>query len=373
MQTVISQSKPAPYLWLDLIRGVSALAVFTGHLRVLCIADTPVHELNIVGKFIFFITGFGHIAVMIFFVLSGFLIIKSIVQSAERNKFTIKNYAINRLSRLWMVLIPCLVIGFILDKVGLSNFGDSLVYQGNYPSFPLPDTTYKLSAAVFAGNLFFMQTILVPTFGTNGPLWSLCNEFWYYVIFPLLYFGITISKKLFLKITLVVFAAGLLYLVGSKISLSFMIWLFGGISYYISIKASKNILNNSFLRYGLATVFLLVIVFTRSKFLPGLFNNYSVGIVFALLIPFLININIKNRVGKWVSTYLSDISFTLYLSHLPFVFFITSITNFQGRSWNNTNMFYFFTYTIITLIYATIIWYIFERNTNRLKKFLFGK
>ncbi|RZK68260.1 MAG: acyltransferase [Pedobacter sp.] len=373
MDTVISQSKPAPYLWLDLIRGVSALAVFTGHLRVLCIEDTPVDQLNILGKFIFFITGFGHIAVMIFFVLSGFLIIKSIVQSAEKDKFTVKSYAVNRLSRLWTVLLPALIIGFVLDKVGLFYYGNSLVYQGDYPSFPLPDLAYKLSATVFVGNIFFLQTILAPTFGTNGPLWSLCNEFWYYVIFPLLYFGFTSSKKLPLKITLIATAVAIMCFVGFEIALSFTIWLFGGISYYISIKANKKLLQNSYLRYGLAIIFILVVVCTRSKILPLMFNNFSVGIVFALLIPFLININIKNKTGKWVSTYLSDISFTLYLSHLPFVFFITSITNFQGQAWNTSNMFYFFLYTIVTLIYATMMWYMFERNTNKLKNFLFKK
>ena len=43
-----------------------------------------------------------------------------------------------------------------------------------------------LDAATFWGNLVFLQTILVPTYGTNALLWSLANEFWYYMLFPLL-------------------------------------------------------------------------------------------------------------------------------------------------------------------------------------------
>ncbi|MCX2574883.1 acyltransferase family protein [Pedobacter sandarakinus] len=373
MEKVKKPTKPEPYLWLDLIRGVSALAVFTGHLRVLCIADTPVSELDLLGKFVFFITGFGHIAVMIFFVLSGFLIIKSIVESSNKGKFTTKGYAINRLARLLTVLIPCLVIGFALDKTGLHFFGDAPVYLGNFPNFPLPEMAYKLSASVFLGNLFFMQTILVPTFGTNGPLWSLCNEFWYYVVFPLLYFGITIKKNINTKIVLILVAAALLFFIGAKISLYFIIWLMGGISYFIAERIDKKILKNGLFRFSLSAIFIAVVVLTRSKYMPQLFNNYSVGLLFALLIPFLVHINIKNAVGKWISTYLSNISFTLYLAHLPFLFFITSITKFQGQVWNHKNLLYFITYTIITLIYATVLWFIFERNTGSIKKFIFDR
>jgi len=35
-------------------------------------------------------------------------------------------------------------------------------------------------------NVFFLQTITVPVYGSNSPLWSLANEFWYYLLFPLL-------------------------------------------------------------------------------------------------------------------------------------------------------------------------------------------
>jgi len=35
-------------------------------------------------------------------------------------------------------------------------------------------------------NLGFVQTVSVPVYGTNGPLWSLANEFWYYVMFSLI-------------------------------------------------------------------------------------------------------------------------------------------------------------------------------------------
>jgi hypothetical protein len=62
--------------------------------------------------------------------------------------------------------------------------GAKEVYDGSryniYVSGPYDPTTHSLIA--FLGNFAFLQTICVPIFGTNGPMWSLANEFWYYII-----------------------------------------------------------------------------------------------------------------------------------------------------------------------------------------------
>lgn len=36
------------------------------------------------------------------------------------------------------------------------------------------------------GNLGFVQAVPVAVYCSNVPLWSFANEFWYYVMFPLL-------------------------------------------------------------------------------------------------------------------------------------------------------------------------------------------
>ena len=36
------------------------------------------------------------------------------------------------------------------------------------------------------GNAAFLQEIVVPTYGSNAPLWSLSYEFWYYFLYPVL-------------------------------------------------------------------------------------------------------------------------------------------------------------------------------------------
>jgi peptidoglycan/LPS O-acetylase OafA/YrhL len=85
----------------------------------------------------------------------------------------------------------------------------------------------------FLGNLFFLQDILVKTFGTNPPLWSLTNEFWYYIIFHLLLFSIKTKYMLLKRVFLFLLAIGCLVFVGKDISLYFLIWLMGSCVYYV--------------------------------------------------------------------------------------------------------------------------------------------
>lgn len=62
-------------LWLDLIRGCSALIVCLGHLRNAILVDYSVLvNPSIIIKAFYAITGFGHQAVMVFFVLSGYFV-----------------------------------------------------------------------------------------------------------------------------------------------------------------------------------------------------------------------------------------------------------------------------------------------------------
>ena len=48
----------------------------------------------------------------------------------------------------------------------------------------IPNVVDVHGAKQFWGNAFFLQQTLVKTFGSDGPLWSLANEFWYYMLFP---------------------------------------------------------------------------------------------------------------------------------------------------------------------------------------------
>ena len=71
-----------------------------------------------------------------------------------------------------------------------------------------------------------------------------------------------------------------------------------------------------------------------------------------------------------ISSYLSNISYTLYLAHLPFVYLVTAMLNFQGKESTNTNYCIYIGITLLTLVYSSVLWYLFERNTKKIKKWV---
>ncbi len=97
-----------------------------------------------------------------------------------------------RLTRLWVVLLPALVLTVALDLAGLRLFPQSTsIYHGPAGQSEVrANLIHTLSPLVVAGNASFLQTILVPTAGSNIALWSLSNEFWYYLAFPFLVFAL---------------------------------------------------------------------------------------------------------------------------------------------------------------------------------------
>src|ERR1700733_13522135 len=91
-------SKPVPsFIHLDTARGVAALVVLIGHLRSFVFVSygglathTPIDAA------VWAVTGFGHQAVMFFFVLSGFFIARSIQVDQRAGEFSWPIYLIKR-------------------------------------------------------------------------------------------------------------------------------------------------------------------------------------------------------------------------------------------------------------------------------------
>lgn len=373
--------KARKFLWLDLLRGTTAFAVFIGHVRTLYFVEYA----NIIptksAQIFYFFTGFGHQAVIIFFVLSGFFIAKTIQNSIAAKRFRFKDYFINRVIRLETVLIPALVLGFCFDSLGLKFLPDLESYAGKIISLPFASPVGKLTFETFLGNIFFVQNILTYTFGSNAPLWSLANEFWYYVLFPLLYFSFEgeyvknyatykpIKRFIFLAV-----AIGILFFVGRSITLYFFIWLMGASAFYGSeIKFVVRALPyNSYriLLFGVSILFFGVISLARLSILPPLIDDYILGFATSILVILLSECSMKSRVLKTIATYLSNISYTLYLTHVPAAMLVCGLLSNERHYWSLDNLTSFTIIIIALLIYSTAVWFLFERNTGVVKKWI---
>lgn len=88
-QAIPMQRRMVWYPLLDVLRGPAALLVFAEHWRNLFFKDFPeVVNPGVVMKVFYLLTGAGHQAVMLFFVLSGCVIAHVIYGLHERGKWT---------------------------------------------------------------------------------------------------------------------------------------------------------------------------------------------------------------------------------------------------------------------------------------------
>jgi peptidoglycan/LPS O-acetylase OafA/YrhL len=161
-------------VWLDHFRWMAALTVVMDHVRWVLFPNFEAEglhpHLSLIQKAFFFFARFGNQAVVLFFVISGLLVGGSIFRKVEAGRFVAWFYALDRLSRLGVVLIPALIW-----SVGLQRIGYSMACQG-------PDNWL-----VILGNLALVQNLgIVEPICNNHPLWSLSSEAWFYVVGPAL-------------------------------------------------------------------------------------------------------------------------------------------------------------------------------------------
>lgn len=110
---------PPRFDHIDMLRGLAALLVCVGHIRGMLWVDYgALASPDVVTKGLYFLTGLGHQAVVLFFALSGFLVGGSAFQRIRSGQFRAGDYLLRRLTRLWTVLLPALVLGALWDWLG---------------------------------------------------------------------------------------------------------------------------------------------------------------------------------------------------------------------------------------------------------------
>jgi len=371
------------YVWLDFIRGTCALLVCAGHLRAVAIVDYANGGAgSFATKGFYFMTGLQHQAVMVFFVLSGFFVGGAVVKN--RHRFDPRNYAVARLTRLWTVLIPALLATAMVDAV-VRAFAPE-VLQGQFRSVwnsgPAPDALYSVSFPTLLANVFFLQTITAPVFGTNGPLWSLANEFWYYVIFPL---GVVAlcgkaNTRDIRPVYRLLCAAGMLAMVvmlpaGMREGL--YVWMMG-----VMVFISMQKLDHMKAAMVTGTGFLLLLAaLVGSKFngaghLLNLSSDMVIGAAFAVLAVGLVNGNSRPGTGtcfEKLARLISDFSYSLYLIHFPLVVLIGALFYKQQLPPDAKGLALFALWLMVLLICGALFYHLFERRTGTVREWISKK
>lgn len=294
---------------LDFIRGVAALSVLLGHLRsALFITYDELHAPSLFVKVCYFFSGFGGESVMIFFVLSGFLIASNVYREIKQDTFLWYNYLINRMVRLYVVLVPALVFSMLITYFGYVVF----LHYSVYP---------KIDFLCFCSNMLFLQTITADTYAGNGPLWSLSNEFWYYLLFPLFAMGLIRRQSVSNMVIFLGLAISVLCFIGPDKSFCFLLWLLGFLIYLM--KPMKFFHVNIQARKASIGFFFLALVsesaLSHLHVAPAKVRDSLTAICFAVFLFIILHDTrlSKKKVYFELSSRISSCSYTLYLIHYP--------------------------------------------------------
>ena len=346
------------FYWIDWLRFLSAMMVLLAHLRGSSFVEygsLPDSQKNFAFATIYAFTRLGSEAVIVFFVLSGFLVGGKSIERIINKTFKPLNYAIDRLSRICIPLIPALLLTAIVKL----SIGD------------------KVNFIHLIGNLFSLQGILVPSFADNAPLWSLPYEVWCYVLMFIV--GTVAIKKYFNALFVIFFVIILILL--SQLNISYLLCWFVGLFAYVyrPQTVSFKILSIAILLsiFGIFSVqvnmdsisldndifkFLLISI-DISRLLLAL------GI--ALLIQQLILLKPNNKLVKIenLGTKLASFSYTLYLTHTPIRNGIESYFNLHRmENLDIASMSIFFLKIFICLCLAWILYWLFEKRTLKIRK-----
>ena len=141
-------------IYLDLVRFLAALMVFVVHANY----ERFTGGIPVLWHF----KDLGNDAVMVFFVLSGFVI----AYVADQKERTIEEYAASRFARLYSVVVPALILTMLLDAAG--SVLEPSLYSGRW--YEYDDTLRRILASLsFTNELWFSYTRPF----SNGPVWPL--------------------------------------------------------------------------------------------------------------------------------------------------------------------------------------------------------
>lgn len=342
-------------LYLDLTRFLAAILVVIYHFSYSRFSGGYYHGY------------FGHEAVIVFFVLSGYVI--SFVADSKEDNF--KSYIISRFSRLYSVVLPVLLLIPILDMIGQSV--NSSIYAGK-----TTDTIYLIR---FFANFTFSQELWTYSlrYLSAGPLWSLGYEFWYYVLFGFTLF-IHGKKKYFLLLAT-------LLLIGPKILLLLPVWLLGNWIYNFHKNSYLNKLYARIIFFTIPLIFIYLFTFyqeinqsvysflgegikTKLGFSNSFATDYITGFFVALHILSVKYVNLSSlnkllTMEENIIRYFANSSFSIYLFHFPLLLFFGALLHHNPNS--PIDIVILFT---VTLVACLLLAKVTEKKKNVYKKYV---
>ena len=354
---------------LNVIRWMAALTVLIGHTELYSrfIYDDATVKANFIY---YYLTLHAHIAVVVFFVLSGYLvgyatyrklIIKrndsfSCEVPLKASTYNFAEYFLDRWSRIYSVLLFAIVFTLVLDSIGAS-------LSSNYLKAELIPQDHEILRLLI--NIFSLQGVqgYRVQLGSNPALWSIGYEFCYYMLFGLIIFKRNIFRR---NITFVLSFVIISLLLGPNMMNYFIIWFLGFIVFLmfhqVGIKLPPLFILPLFLSL------LIVNHFTVYNNIFGL-SYFLQDLLFSLFVCLILLCESNNKLsGKYLVLFnknMADFSYSIYSFHLPIIFMYYSIIapkhHFEQFMYESILLIF------ICIVTAKILFYASEHQRPRFK------
>jgi peptidoglycan/LPS O-acetylase OafA/YrhL len=375
--------------FLDAARWMSAFAVVLAHSCAMMMVDEmAAPHPSLLLRFMFCMKNIGHLAVVIFFVLSGYLVGgQELLRVLDGRRFDPGRYAIQRFSRIYTVLVPALLLTLLLDRTGQAYLDSSHIYTD--PAInQVGSLMYPIAArddvGTFIGNLFMLHTIVVEPFGGDGPLWSLANEWWYYTVFALVLVAACRQTAAAWRVAALAAAFFVLWALPSAMTLSFSLWLLG-VGAAVLGRHWPGLPWRGGLAWMAAGFTVAMLGMSWSAALAPLPTKVAdagklaidlvpaAGFAFAML-------SARNRPQRRAGTFherMAGFSFSLYAIHFPVLVFLAAAANtlFGLRFARPLDGWCVLTFCAFTAVIGVVAWgfaAVTERNTHHVRAGLTG-
>lgn len=305
-------------------------------------------------------------AVAVFFVLSGFLVGGQVLRQSREGRFVWAEFLIKRLSRLWTVLVPGLVVTWASWQMIMTIS----------PEMASSEVADHSNLAVAFCNTIFLQEAWCSSYSVNSSLWSLSYEFWFYIVFAgaVAALAALSNRRWAAAVANVAVVVGSIALFGPSLLALIPAWLLGILVVWCSerpnnLRAAIRARPHSWL---VASLVLLGLTFVISNVLnlerAGLTVLVAIPSALLILAAILVDsepaglrrpIDVGVKMGHW--------SFSVYVFHLPFVLVISHLLDRSG--WITGLGLPVTTYglVLVAVPFAWVMWWFSERHTARVR------
>lgn len=287
---------------LDLVRFLAAFAVLLGHgISFFGVAKSLQPPSAVYMQ---------NMGVLVFFVLSGFLI-AFVLNRAQARGTGMGDYLVDRFARIYSGFVPAMVLVGLLDWWMVSNG----VHE--HPQYATP-TFWLGNLAMLNGYPDMLIPVSVPNFGSAGQLWTLAVEFHLYIFIGALFFLAARPSVGALLLAIAFASVPLSYLSFARAPGAGIVWLWllGFATFYA---ARSRLARLPMVALVFATVVLTALAWRVA--VPGREYDGKVYVLLAAAFVFLVLLTQKTHFFRgWPRVracikYCADFSFTLYLVH----------------------------------------------------------